>query len=73
MRPILLYVSKFLLTQLIIELAQANAIATVNASGNISAIMHPVGFMYKKDEIVYVQANDFYNGNHKSVFYFVIL
>ncbi|XP_026819194.1 uncharacterized protein LOC113557852 [Rhopalosiphum maidis] len=43
----------------------ANAVAAVNASGNISAVMHPVGFMYKKDEIVHVQANDMHSGNHK--------
>lgn len=45
--------------------AQANAVAAVNATGNVSAIMHPVGFMYRKDETVNVQANDMYNGNHK--------
>jgi len=28
-------------------------------------VMHPVGFMYKKDETVNVQANDMRFGNHK--------
>ncbi|XP_050439966.1 uncharacterized protein LOC126845348 [Adelges cooleyi] len=44
---------------------QANAVAAVNASGNIAAVMHPVGFMYKKDDTVNVQANDSRSGNHK--------
>jgi hypothetical protein len=31
--------------------------------------MHPVGFMYKKDDTVYVQANDIHEGNHKYVWH----
>lgn len=45
--------------------SQANAVAAVNAYGNVSAIMHPVGFMYKKDDTLYVRANDIHEGNHK--------
>lgn len=37
----------------------------MNQNGSISAIMHPVGFMYNKNEIVNVQANDMHLGNHK--------
>lgn len=44
---------------------QANAVAAVNATGTVSAIMHPVGFMYKTDETVNVQANDMRFENHK--------
>jgi len=47
------------------NVAQANAVAAVNSNGNISAIMHPVGFMYHKDDIVNVQVNDMRFGNHK--------
>lgn len=49
----------------IARFAQANAVAAVNSTGNVSAIMHPVGFMYRKDETVNVQANDMHRGNHK--------
>lgn len=44
---------------------QANAVAAVSPNGSISAIMHPVGFMYKNNEIINVQANDMRLGNHK--------
>jgi len=45
--------------------AQANAVAAINADGDVSAIMHPVGFMYKTDEAINVQVNDRRFGNHK--------
>lgn len=44
---------------------QANAVAAINREGNISALMHPVGFMYHEDDAVEVQTNDIRLRNHK--------
>lgn len=46
--------------------SQVNAVAAVNADGNVSAMLHPVGFMHRQDETVNVQANDVHADYNKS-------